>query len=136
MGAEIDAADVLSSYSSLLMRPTGSVIRNAAELKYSKQIIKIVLIHCIKLTEPGEQREFLRAAYVSLADFQELSDDERAALDIFEAPAGDKAEDIGLEDLRTMAKLGASHSDLAVGVYGRVAAESARLLQELQAAGF
>jgi hypothetical protein len=77
---EIDLALVLSAYSATLNQPGKSLVRDIKELPYPKEVIKMVLKHCIKLTEPGTERDFFRGAYVCLADFQSLSDDEKAAL--------------------------------------------------------
>lgn len=113
MATEVDAADVLASYAALLMKTTGSPARDVNELKYSKDVIKFVLMHCIKLVEPGEQRDFLKSAYVSLADFQDMSDDE----------------------LLNVVKDAQASGALAVGVYRRIADEAALLNEELAEAG-
>ena len=77
---EIDLALVLSAYSATLKQPSKTLIRDIKELPYPKEVIKMVLKHCIQLTEPGTERDFFRGAYVCLADFQDLTDDEKAAL--------------------------------------------------------
>ena len=77
---EIDLALVLSAYSATLKQPGKALIRDIKELPYPKEVIKMVLKHCIQLTEPGIERDFFRGAYVCLADFQNLTDDEKAAL--------------------------------------------------------
>jgi hypothetical protein len=77
---EIDLALVLSAYSAALKQPSKTLIRDIKELPYPKEVIKMVLKHCIKLTEPGTERDFFRGAYVCLADFQNLADAEKAAL--------------------------------------------------------
>src|SRR5687767_9194377 len=78
---KIDLALVLSAYSATLQRPSKTLVRDIKELPYPKEVIKRVLKHCIMLTEPGSERDFFRGAYVCLADFQNLSDEEKAALD-------------------------------------------------------
>jgi hypothetical protein len=77
---EIDLALVLSAYSATLQRPSKTLVRDIKELPYPKEVIKMVLKHCITLTEPGTEQDFFRGAYVCLADFQNLSDEEKAAL--------------------------------------------------------
>ena len=77
---EIDLALVLSAYSATLQQSSKTLVRDIKELPYPKEVIKRVLKHCIKLTAPGSERDFFRGAYVCLADFQALTDDEKAAL--------------------------------------------------------
>ena len=77
---KIDLALVLSAYSAILKQLSRTLVRDIKELPYPKEVIKMVLKHCIKLTEAGSERDFFRAAYVNLADFQNLSDDEKTAL--------------------------------------------------------
>jgi hypothetical protein len=77
---EIDLALVLSAYSATLKQPSKNLVRDITELPYPKEVIKMVLKHCITLTEPGTERDFFRGAYVCLADFQNLADAEKAAL--------------------------------------------------------
>ena len=77
--AEYDARDVLDSYLGALNRLDQSSVCDAAELGYPKDLIKFVLRHCIKTIEEEDKRTFLRNAYLSLANFHELTDEERAA---------------------------------------------------------
>ena len=77
---EIDLALVLSAYSATLQQPSKTLVRDIKELPYPKEVIKMVLKHCIKLTERGTERDFFRGAYVCIADFQALTEDEKAAL--------------------------------------------------------
>ena len=77
--AEYDARDVLDSYLRALNRLDQSCVCDAAELGYPKDLIKFVLRHCIKTIEEEDKRTFLRNAYLSLANFRELTDEERAA---------------------------------------------------------
>ena len=77
--AEYDARDVLDSYLGALNKLDQSSVCDAAELGYPKDLIKFVLRHCIKTIEGEDKRNFLRNAYLSLANFHELTDEERAA---------------------------------------------------------
>jgi hypothetical protein len=76
---EYDAREVLDSYLRALNRFDQSIVRDAAELSYPKDLIKFVLRHCIKAIEEEDKRTFLRNAYLSLANFHELTNEERAA---------------------------------------------------------
>src|SRR3990170_3513288 len=77
---EYDARDVLDRYVATLTKDSDGVIRDATELAYPKDIIKSVLQHCIRTIEGADQRRFLRSAYLSLGNYQELTDEERKAL--------------------------------------------------------
>jgi hypothetical protein len=93
---EYDARDVLDAYlAALSSLEGGATIRDAGELSYPKDIIKSILQHCLRTIEDASQRELLRHAYLSLASFQELSDEERKALVVLRdigplAPTGDE----------------------------------------------
>jgi len=77
--AEYDARDVLNSYLDALNKLNRSSVCDSAELGYPKDLIKFVLRHCIKTIEDEDKRIFLRNAYLLLANFHELTDEERAA---------------------------------------------------------
>ena len=137
MATEIDAADVLSSYTSLMLTESNEVVRNIDELPYQKELIKTVLRHCIKLAGAGKEREFLRSSYVRLADFQPISEDERVSLDAWKSSLmGSSAEKMSDEHLLAVAKNLSSGGRAALEVKKRVAAEAEVLLEELKKAGF
>src|SRR5262245_27383836 len=75
-----DTREILERYVAALNKPDGGVIRDAAELSHPKDIIKFVLQHCIKTVEGADNQDFLRKAYLSLGNFQQLSDEERKAV--------------------------------------------------------
>ena len=77
--AEYDARDVLNSYLGALDKFGSGSICDVAQLDYPKDVIKYVLRHCIKTIAEDEKQSFLRSAYLSLANFHELSDEERVA---------------------------------------------------------
>jgi hypothetical protein len=76
---QFNARDVLDRYVTALGASAGAVVRDASAIGYPKDNVKFVLQHCIRTIEGQEQRQFLEDAYVSLASFQELTDDERKA---------------------------------------------------------
>jgi hypothetical protein len=134
MSNEIDAIDVLSSYSTLLgQRDRPVVVRDIGELKHPKQVIKLVLMHCIKLAEEGQERAFLKAAYISLADFQAISIAERMALDIWLQNVS-AADPNGMSDSSSASSL-SSTGALALAVHKRVVSEAENLQKELIAEG-
>ncbi len=129
---EIDALDVFRSYAALLGSGQ-SIVRNANELSYPKRIVKTVLMHMLRLANQPE-RNALETAYVCLADFQELSDKEAAALH-----AWAKIEHLGDpnhlsdEQLKAAAFVVAEIGPLLNSVNVRVAAEAEALAHDLKA---
>jgi hypothetical protein len=136
MATEIDAAHVLSSYSSTLTQEKRQLVRDVRELPYPKDVIKLVLKHCIKLAEPGKEREFLRSAYVCLADFQSLSEDEKKSLQVWEKTCDQHdPQSMTQQQIMSLAKNLADDGMLATDVHKRIAVESAALLEELKSLG-
>jgi len=78
-GMEYDAREVLDRYVTALGKSAGAVVRDVSAIGYPKDSVKFVLQHCMRTFDSKEQREFLQDAYLSLASFQELTDDERKA---------------------------------------------------------
>ena len=76
---EYNAREVLDRFVTALGASAGAVVRDAGTLGYPKDNVKFVLQHCIRTFEGDEQRQFLQNAYLSLASFQELTEDERKA---------------------------------------------------------
>jgi hypothetical protein len=77
--AEYDARDVLNSYLGVLDKLGSGSICDVAQLDYPKDVIKYVLRHCIKTIAEVDKQSFLCSAYLSLANFHELSEEERVA---------------------------------------------------------
>jgi hypothetical protein len=75
----VDIETIVRNYGSALVNAAGSV-RDVRELPYSKEIIEEALISAMKFTEDVVMREQLAVGFVSLADFQELSREERKEL--------------------------------------------------------
>ena len=76
---EYNAREVLDRYVTALGASAGAVVRDVSAIGYPKDSVKFVLQHCIRTFEGEEQRQYLQDAYLSLASFQELTDDERKA---------------------------------------------------------
>ena len=63
-----EADDVLRQYAATLQSGGHGVIRDASELPYPKEVIRIVLQHAIKVSKEDKQTlEMLKSAYVALA---------------------------------------------------------------------
>jgi hypothetical protein len=78
--SEYDARDFLDKYVATLNKSSNGIVRDATELSHPKDIIKFVLQHCMKTIEDCDKQSFLRSAYLSLGNFQELSNAERDAV--------------------------------------------------------
>jgi len=77
--SEYNAREVLDRYVTALGASAGAVVRDLRAIGYPKDNVKFVLQHCMRTIEGEEQRQFLQDAYLSLASFQELTEDERNA---------------------------------------------------------
>jgi len=77
--AEYDACKVLDSYLGALNKINRASVCDVTELGYPKDLIKAVLCHCLKAIQEDDKQSFLRKAYLSLASFHELTDEERTA---------------------------------------------------------
>ena len=136
MATEIDAAHVLSSYSEALMQTNKTLVRDLEELPYPKKVIKAVIRHCLKLAGSGEEREFLRNAYVCLADFQSLSAEEKALVNSWKlGTSADSDKTNAQQQMSNAAQALEEGGDVATGLGERVTAEAAALAEELMAAG-
>jgi hypothetical protein len=126
---QYDPREVLDRYIAVLGAAGGSIIRDAGDLGHPKDIVKFVLQHCIRTIEAADQQKFLRDAYLSLAGFQVLSEQERAAAAHLnqiwpEAPAGAQLD--GATD-----RFGEAAAPLQE-VLARMRAETVILTQELK----
>jgi hypothetical protein len=68
---------IVHAYGAVLQETTATgVIRDIRSLPYSKYQIKEALQYALRITSDPSIREHLKAAYISLSDFQELSDEQ------------------------------------------------------------
>jgi hypothetical protein len=127
---EFDPREVLERYVAVLREPGPAVVRNASELAHPKEAIRIVLQHCIRTATDEETREFLREAYASLSNFQQVSDAEKEALAVLSGMGPLAAEGSKLFDkqARQITHVAAPLQS----VLDRVTAERAVLAQELK----
>lgn len=107
-----------------------SVLREVSELAHPKDAIKSVLQHCIRTATDHTTLHFLRDSYVALANFQELSADEREAAKLVKelgAPAQE-----GTKLFNQQARRITHVAQPLQSVLERVKAELAVLTQELK----
>jgi hypothetical protein len=127
---DYDARDVLDRYVAALSQPGAGIIRDAGELAYPKDIVKFVLQHCIRTIAEADQQDFLRGAYVSLGNFQELNDEERKALALLDEIGPPHPPGTALQEAQAK-----RITDVAVplqAIMDRLRAEAAVLAQELR----
>ena len=127
---EYDARDVLDRYVATLNQPSNSIIRDAGELAYPKDIVKFVLQHCIRTIAEADKQSFLRNAYVSLGNFQELNDDERKAVALLKEIGPPHPPGTALQD--EQAKRITDVAAPLQALMDRLKAEAAVLAQELK----
>jgi hypothetical protein len=125
-----DARDVLERFVAILHAPSEGIIRDATELADPKDVIKSVLQHCIRTIEGADQQRFLRDAYLSLGNYQVLTDEERKAVAVLRevGPPGAPGSELHEEQARRI-------GDVAIPLQAaliRLKEETAILAQELK----
>jgi hypothetical protein len=128
--SEFDPREVLERYVAVLREQGSAVVRDAADLAHPKEAIRAVLQHCIKTATDRESREFLRNAYVSLSNFQPISELEREALTVLSGVGPLAAE--GTKLFGKQARQITHVAGPLQSLLDRVTAELAVLTQELK----
>ena len=75
---QVNAQDVLKQYAQVLQDDEGG--HDAGALPFPKPVIKATLAHFLEVSTDAEIVGWLHGAFMKLADFQDLSEDERSAL--------------------------------------------------------
>jgi hypothetical protein len=113
-----DVQEIVQAYAASMSK-TRSLVSDASELPYPKPQIKAALIAAISATQDAKMRERLKAAFVSLADWQE----------------GVGAGPYSFESTTKMAKRIAVSGPTLTEISARVTAEGQALLDELKLLG-
>jgi len=127
---ELDAREVLEKYVAILRDSSNSVVRDVSELAHPKEVIRAVLQHCIRTAADREGLEFLRNAYLSLSNFQQMTDAEKEALSVLTGMGP-----LATEGSKLFGKQARQITHVATplqSVLDRVTAELAVLAQELK----
>jgi hypothetical protein len=125
--SEVEA--IVNAYGAALAEPTAlGIVRDIRTLPYSKGEIKTALILALGVTYDAAARENLRTAYITLADFQPLSETEVRALQLWNSAPSHLSADL--------AKRLVVQGELVSTVQRRIADEANLLAQELEAEGF
>jgi hypothetical protein len=72
--------DILIQYSTLLSQSDVGAIRSVSELPCPKPLIKAALLLVLKFPDDAQTREYLKMAYLALANFQQLTAVEEEAV--------------------------------------------------------
>jgi hypothetical protein len=101
MGWDWDA--IVDSYSDLLSKPsnTGHRVRDASVLPYPRAIVREAMLRLLKSKRDPWQRDAIKGAYVALAGFQELTPEERQAIEVWSASG---SRDSSLEETKAHAQ--------------------------------
>lgn len=118
----------------LLEQAATGVVRDVKSLPFAKTEIKAALKVAIGVTSDVQMREQLKVGYISLADFQELSDLEIQRLQKWGALLS-KNSAISNEELGAAAKVMAEIEGDVTAIQSRVASEAEVLMKELETAG-
>jgi len=123
-GEFYDRDDVLQHYAATLEKTPRGVIRDDSELPYAKDVIKSALQQCMKLSKDDKQTfERFKNAYIALADFLPLTNEERDAVSVMGAVRDFRAD----EQVQRVDKYG----DIYAAVLARSRAELDSLKKEL-----
>lgn len=131
VSAQVDVAAVLDAYVAVL-EASEKEIRPETELPFERSMIKTALVAGLEAADEGEETEAMQAAYLALAWFQPLSDDEAAAVAAFDAEGDGLDAPAALETDDTLAQSGKAYAD----VLARIEHDSAVLRKELDDEGY
>jgi hypothetical protein len=131
-----EAQRIVQAYGAVLGENTaiGSV-RDIASLPYSKQQIKSAIQFALKVTTDKQMQSHFINAYVSLADFQSLSNDQINALREWNKVITRRGRSDD-QELAVQVAAMEETSDEVIAIQKCVAEEAAILAAELKMAGF
>jgi hypothetical protein len=131
-----DVERIVHDYGAVLEEKTAlGVIRDVHSLPHPKNKIKDALRFALGVTKDKLMREHLRAAYISLSDFQELSDAQVGALQKWNRALTNSLSDRSISELQGEAAMMSEVGEMVVAVQRRSTAEAEFLLKELKVAG-
>jgi hypothetical protein len=132
----IEAQRIVQAYGAVLGEITATgMIRDLRLLPYTKTEIKVALQFALKLTSDAVMRDHLRNAYISLADFQRLTDGQIIALQRWDRDLASNAVggDVSAKDsAEAVSTIGAD----VIAIQATSMTEARALLDELKQAGF
>ena len=125
-----DVEPIVTAYGAVLAEPTAlGIVRDVHSLPCSKEEVKEALKIALSLTGDEGMKESLKVAYISLSDFQQLSDAEIKALQVWNAALSQP----NLETSVISSLI--AEGEMVTAVKLRIADEAKALVQELRATG-
>jgi hypothetical protein len=125
-----DVEPIVTAYGAVLAEPTAlGIVRDVRSLPCSKEEVKEALKIALSLTADEGMKESLKVAYISLSDFQQLSDAEIKALQVWNAALSQP----NLETSVISSLI--AEGEMVTAVKLRIADEAKALVQELRATG-
>lgn len=102
---QVDAEDVLKCFAEAIETLNDNAVADVSVLVHPKPVIKATLAHFITLSTEADLSAWLHAAFMTLARFQDLSDDERAAVAWKSRDQADAQGELSKTYLRLMARI-------------------------------
>jgi hypothetical protein len=132
----VEAQEVLQAYGAVLAeRAVIGSTRDVRSLPYAESRIKEALQFTMRTTSDSAMREHLKVAYVSLAEFQELTDKEVNALQNLNRTLAKNPDELTIEELRREAKTRVNFADKTIEIQRKSAVEAEALASGLKASG-
>jgi hypothetical protein len=133
----LEAQQIVQDYGAALEEKTAlGVVRDINSLPHPKEKIKIALLFALSVTTDPTMREHLKGGYVSLSDFQELSDEQVKALQIWNKTVMGSEDKMTADEIQD-AVAAISHTGKEVtSLQAKCMSEAEALSRELRAAGF
>lgn len=128
--AQVDVAGMLEAYVAVL-EASDREIRPEHDLPFDRDMIKQAVIKGLDVAE-DEEKELLEAAFLALAWFQPLTDEEAQAVEAFDAGGDPEEAPVALETEETMAQSGAAYA----AVLERIERDTRQLRAELRDQGY
>ena len=134
---EIDAKEVLDKYVALIRKTGGRGPQNLSNLPASKEVLKAVLIHVLKLSPPDADITPLKQAYLFLAAFQDQKAVAESSIDGWLAQMSEKTNSaMSDNELHNAARSTVSIRGFLDPIEEKIDLERALLASELKDAGF
>jgi hypothetical protein len=123
------AQKIVAAYGDVLANKIG-VVQDIKELPYQKDQIKLALKILLKLTTDVTMQNHLRSGYVTLGDFQELSDTQAQALQVWNSITN-KGSTMTQDEIGTVAREISRVGKIVMEVETKAVAEAESLYREL-----
>jgi hypothetical protein len=107
---------------------TGHTVRDVAALPYPREIVRSAIKHCLIREKDPQMRELLKISYLALAYYQQISPDERRAVEVMSDMG---SPNMSLEQVKELAQKLAPHLEVHSALLARVQADSGEFAADL-----